>query len=596
MQNPDRETHRTDDLSPYPAEKAAEPAAPDPAREAPPDGTDRASAGTGRSPQSEHEGRSSDHRAVLVAAASALVLLLAAVLVLWWRPWRTPAADHLEEARARSAAGALEIYLRAGAGAGSADRTMRRGDLHDAVLRFYADRSFAPAWIEPSVQAAGGAPPIARLVPIEDRFEELLAALDHAPDEGLESGDYRMDRLVALLDRARQPAVTTRTLLDLDVTATEELFAYAKDLATGRVEPSRVDPTWALAPPKLDLPAALEPAFAGGGRGRLSRRLEDLAPPHPQYRELREELASLHERAAHADGPEEASRRGAVAGRIRTIELNMERWRWLPRDLGDPHLEVNVAGFRLRVVAGGKTVLTMPVVVGKRSWKTPFFHDRLESIVLNPRWNVPESIAVEDILPKVLEDPDYLAEHRFEVLPADATGGDRAERPIDSRSIDWATVPTEPFPYRFRQGPGPSNALGRVKFLFPNSFNVYLHDTPADAAFARSDRALSHGCIRLARPFDLAVYLLRDRPEWSRAHIRDAVRSGERTWIEVPDGPPVYILYWTAVVGDGGELHVYDDPYGVDTALDDALRAVSRREGGHVADPEAGAPRRIAER
>ena len=209
---------------------------------------------------------------------------------------------------------------------------------------------------------------------------------------------------------------------------------------------------------------------------------------------------------------------------------------------------------------------------------------------------MPESIAVEDILPKVLADPDYLAEHRFEVLPADATGGDRAERPVDSRSIDWATVPTEPFPYRFRQGPGPSNALGRIKFLFPNSFNVYLHDTPADAAFARSDRALSHGCIRLARPFDLAVYLLRNQPEWSRAHILDAVRTGERTWIEVPGGPPVYILYWTAVVGDGGKLHVYDDPYGVDTALDEALHAVSRRDGGHAADPEAAAPQRIAER
>ena len=437
-------------------------------------------------------------------------------------------------------------------------------------------------------------------MPIEPRIQELLLALDHAPDDGLRTEDYRLGRLGALLDAARRPVVPMRTLLDLDVTATEELMAFASDLATGRIEPARVDPAWALTPPEIDLAAALGPALAVDGEDeandRIRRRLEQLAPPNPQYRALREQLAALRERAARTGRPAEASRSGTLAGRIRTVELNMERWRWLPRDLGDPHLEVNVAGFRLRAVEGGRTVLTMPVVVGKRSWKTPFFHDQLEKIVLNPRWNVPESIAVEDVLPKVLEDTDYLADHRFEVLPASTRGGEAAEQPIDPRSVDWTSVPTDPFPYRFRQGAGPGNALGQIKFLFPNSFNVYLHDTPADSAFSRSDRALSHGCIRLARPFDLAVYLLRDEPEWSRGHILQVVESGERTWIDVPSRPPVYILYWTAVVGDDGKLQLYDDPYGVDTTLAAALDASSRGDRIEDIGRSSEEPRRVAAR
>jgi len=599
MQNPDPETSRTDDVS---APRAEVHRAPEPPRTAPPYGGSGVSEGPDQPPEAdrrpETDGHRTDRRAVLIAAAAALVLLLATTLVVLWRPRKAPAADHLEETRARAAAGALEIYLQAATDTGSAGRETPRADLHDAVLRFYEDRGFAPAWIEPSVGEENGAPPVARLAPIEWRLQELLATLDHAADEGLRASDYRRGRLGTLLDRARRPPVEISTLLDLDVTATEELFTYAQDLATGRIEPARVDPTWALAPPQVDLPTALEPAFTGEGRGQLRRRLEDLAPPHPQYRALRERLARLRERKADADGPLAASRPPSPGtdGTLRTLELNMERWRWLPRDLGDPHLEVNVAGYRLRVVADGHTALTMPVVVGKRSWKTPFFHDRVEEIILNPRWNVPESIAVEDILPKVLEDPHYLASHRFEVLPADAAGGDEAETPIDPRSIDWATVPTEPFPYRFRQGPGADNALGRIKFLFPNSFNIYLHDTPADAAFARSDRALSHGCIRLSRPFDLAVYLLRDEPAWTRQKILDAVNTGQRTGIGLPGRPPVYILYWTAVVGADGKLHFYDDPYGVDTALGDALDAIPQRDGTHDTETEPGAAHQIAER
>jgi len=612
MQTQDPETPRGDERSPVPAraertdDPAAETARPEPSRGASGEPPQELGSGepaeTGRPEPSDGvadsatDHRRSDHPMAIALAAGGLILLLAVVCALWWKPWSTPSSDHLGEAESRAAADALEIYLQPGDRGALYGRETPRAELHDAVLAFYKARDFAPAWIEPTTEPSDGSPSVVRLAPIEPRIQELLLVLDHAPDDGLRTEDYRLGHLGALLDRTRRPMVEIRSLLDLDVTATEELFAFGRDLATGRVEPSEIDPSWALTPPTVDLAAALGPAFTTEDRGSIRRRLEDLAPPHPQYRALREQLAALREQAARTGRTAEASRSRTLAGRIRTVELNMERWRWLPRDLGDPHVEVNVAGFRLRVVEGDHTVLTMPVVVGKRSWKTPFFHDRLEKIVLNPRWNVPESIAVKDVLPKVLNDSDYLSDHRFEVLPADARGGEAAEQAIDPGSVDWASVPTNPFPYRFRQGAGPGNALGRIKFLFPNSFSVYLHDTPADALFNRADRALSHGCIRLSRPFDLADYLLRDAPEWSRDHILRVVKSGQRTWIDVPNRPPVYILYWTAVVGDDGELQLHDDPYGVDTTLAAALDATSGGDRIDGTDRPREEPNRIAAR
>lgn len=258
--------------------------------------------------------------------------------------------------------------------------------------------------------------------------------------------------------------------------------------------------------------------------------------------------------------------------RAQQIALNMERWRWLPSSLGDPHIRVNIAAYQLDVYEGERRVMNMPVIVGKEGWSTPFFNDAIDHVMLNPNWDVPRSIAIEDILPKVREDPSYLYENNFVVLD----GWDEDATRIDPATIDWYAVSAEDFPYRFRQLPGSDNALGRIKFMFPNQFAVYLHDTPDEHLFESRQRALSHGCIRVARPLDLADYLFRDDPAWDRARFAQAIASGRHMRVDLPAPVPVYLLYWTAFVDDQGRMQLRPDIYGVDEAQS---RALTKREG-----------------
>jgi murein L,D-transpeptidase YcbB/YkuD len=235
-----------------------------------------------------------------------------------------------------------------------------------------------------------------------------------------------------------------------------------------------------------------------------------------------------------------------VQRRIRQIQLNLERWRWLPSSLGDRYVYVNVPEFRMELVEGGRKAIDMAVVVGKQQSQTPVFSDRMEYVELNPEWNVPPSIAREEILPKLASDPGYLARNDMEFVGSDGNT-------------------------RIRQRPGPDNPLGQIKFMFPNEFDVYLHDTPADHLFSRAERGFSHGCIRLERPVQLAEYLFKDDPNWSGARIREAIVSGEQKSIKLPQKIPVHILYFTAWVEDDGTIHFRQDLYGHDTRLDAAL-------------------------
>lgn len=253
--------------------------------------------------------------------------------------------------------------------------------------------------------------------------------------------------------------------------------------------------------------------------------------------------------------------------RVRQIELNMERWRWLPQDLGDRHLLVNIAGFDLDVVAGGTTVLSMRVIVGRDYRRTPVFSDRVTYLVFSPYWHVPPSIAVQDILPALKKDPHYLEKKNVRVF----RGSGSDVREVDSRSIDWTKVGPSSFNYSFRQDPGPDNALGHVKFMFPNKFNVYLHDTPARELFHKTERAFSSGCIRIEKPGDLAELLLRDDPTWDRQRVRSAMGAGVEQTVRLRVPVPIHVLYWTAWVGEDGLLHFRKDIYGRDRRLDEAL-------------------------
>ena len=229
--------------------------------------------------------------------------------------------------------------------------------------------------------------------------------------------------------------------------------------------------------------------------------------------------------------------------RLRTLLVNMERLRWMPGALKQPYLSINIPDYKLELIEQDSVAMEMAVVVGSAADRTVIFNDTITYLVLNPGWTLPESIVKNEILPELAKNQDLLEEKNMEI-----TGG-TAELPI------------------IRQRPGDDNALGRVKFMFPNSYSIYLHDTPAKSLFGRNERALSHGCIRLSRPMDLAYYLLDGDENWPREKIEAALDSTEEVQIGLKKKLPVSITYFTAWVTDGGVLHFRNDVYGHDRQL-----------------------------
>ena len=502
-----------------------------------------------------------------------------------------------------------------------------------ARLDFYVRREFRPAWVDADLRA------------------RLVEALAGAGAHGLDPLDYEVPELRRRLARFADAEGEER--LATEVALTDAFLRHASHLVSGRVRPADLDIEWHLDPRRKDLAAALERA---AGTGDFEAVLATLVPPHEEYGRLRRALARyrqidrdggwpavpegpalepgdpadpqrllrLRERLSAESG--EAALASAATGerrygedlaarvadfqrrhgiepdgvlgaetvrelnvpasaRIRRLVLNLERWRWVPDELGARHLRVNVPSFRLELHERERVALGMKVVVGKEGWGTPFFHDRMTHVIVNPEWNVPASIAAEDVLPKVREDPAWLQRERFVVL--DARG--EPPREIDPASIDWKRVEAGDRSLRFRQKPGPGNSLGRLKFVLPNRFGIYLHDTPAKRLFEEVDRAFSHGCIRVEKPLALAAALL---PDWDRSRLREAVEAGRSRRIDLPEPLPVYILYWTASVGEAGEIRFDQDLYGVDENLDRALRAREGRgySASSISSPISSAP------
>jgi murein L,D-transpeptidase YcbB/YkuD len=221
----------------------------------------------------------------------------------------------------------------------------------------------------------------------------------------------------------------------------------------------------------------------------------------------------------------------------------------------------------LRVVENDHPVLEMRVVVGKDFSRTPMFNDEISYLVLNPNWNIPASIATDEILPAVQEDESYLQKNNIRVFENETNQA----KEIDPMQVNWASMSPEDFQYSFRQDPGPENPVGHVKFMCPNQFNVYLHDTPSNQLFSARERAFSHGCIRVEKPVDLAVYLLRDEG-WDVARVESEFKTADNTSVKVPEPIPVRILYWTAFSDDRGVLQFRDDVYEFDQLLDRAVR------------------------
>jgi murein L,D-transpeptidase YcbB/YkuD len=252
-----------------------------------------------------------------------------------------------------------------------------------------------------------------------------------------------------------------------------------------------------------------------------------------------------------------------VEDRIDQIRVNLERARWVLDDLEDDFVIVNIAGFRAYLYRDRKPVWSTRVVVGKTYHKTPVFRSEMKYVVFNPTWTVPYSIATKEMLPRIRRDPTYLASRNFDVK-------DRDGNLIDPDDVNWSQVTRRNFAYTFVQRPGIANALGEIKFIFPNQYSVYLHDTPSKSLFAKAERTFSHGCIRVERPFDFADALL--QPDgWDQPKIQAERETRKTRTVFLSKPLPVLLLYWSAEVGEDGQIHFYDDVYERDQKIRAAL-------------------------
>ena len=459
-----------------------------------------------------------------------------------------------------------------------------RAEAWTDLRAFYTARQHAPAWVD-------------RRRPT-DRAAAAIQVLNTAPQHGLDPATYGAADLLARGQAVeaidKESPERLEQLAEFDARLTAGMLSFGRDVAIGsnRAKTKRQAPDYVAALAKaIDDPATW---------------VEAVRPRHPEYAALQKALDGLiGQRAkggwqAVAAKPDEAAlRQRLTAGghlqesgdlvaaiksfqelhalpatgvadaatiaamnvpidtRIRQVALNLQRWRLLPDDLGERHFIVNVPYFHLIAREGGKPVMDIRVVVGKPGNNTPIFSDEMESVVFSPYWNIPESIAQGETLPSIARDPSFLARQNIEIMRT--SGGEK----VDPSEVDWDN-PEALKGFAFRQRPGAGNALGHVKFLFPNAHNVYLHDTPADKLFGRTTRAFSHGCVRVEEPETLAKYVLRDYPEWDEASIFAAMKSGVEKHVKLKQKIPVHIVYFTAWVDANGGLHFQPDIYGYD--------------------------------
>lgn len=306
-------------------------------------------------------------------------------------------------------------------------------------------------------------------------------------------------------------------------------------------------------------------------RSRLAAEVPLPATPDPwQYDDPVEAAVAAFQRryGLETDGVVGARTLAAmnlpVAARIDQIRVNLDRARWVLERPARDYLLVNIAGFRAFLMRGDAIHWETRVVVGQPYRRTPVFRSRILYLVFNPTWTVPPVILKNDVIPEAIADPAAVTRRDLQVVAADGSA-------VAPQEVDWARYRSGGLPYQLVQPPGPGNALGRVKFILPNPYNVYLHDTPARELFRSADRSFSSGCIRVERPLELAALLLDEDPDWGPAEIEAAVATGLTRTVFLPRPVPVMILYWTAGMGPDGGFGFYPDVYERDAAV---LRAL----------------------
>lgn len=483
------------------------------------------------------------------------------------------------------------------------------------LLQFYDERGFQPVWSD----AYGPSPDVEDFLEVirfayreglnpEDyqlnKIEEMLSDL-YATQSGLEPYDVAK-------------------LAVLDITLTQAFFLYASHMVDGRVDHQNIYPDWVVNERSADLTAVLNNALESK---EMQKTLADLAPPYPRYAGLKEKLIKYQAIAESGGWPQvpggpklQRGSRGKrvvilrqrliasgdltsttqekshvfdhdlesavrkfqkrhglkddgrvgkltlkdinvpVETRIRQIALNMDRLRWLSDDMGRDYIFVNIADFSLEVMEDELPVMAMRIIAGKDEQRSCILSAKMTYLELNPFWRVPDSIAAKEILPQIKKERGYLGQKNIKVFK---DWKDNAKE-IDPTLINWSRVRANNLGYKFRQEPGPSNPLGRIKFIFPNECEIYLHDTPARHLFGRTRRDLSHGCIRVEKPVELATYLLRNKEKWIQKKILTEIKRGKRQVVMLPEPVNVHIFYGTVWVDRDGVLQFRNDIYHAD--------------------------------
>ncbi len=493
---------------------------------------------------------------------------------------------------------------------------IRVGDIYlygqDTIIKYYIQREYSPVWADPVNR------------------RDYLEIIEGSKDDGLMPEDYHLEKIRSLMDLG--DAMDPYNEAQLDLLMSDGMILYAHHMNFGKVSQANLRGSWKV--PDTPLPGnAVQLVLNALKKHQLKELAQKFGPQHfmyvhlknglKKYREIAtaggwpqvpegdalkkdmtdERVAVMRERlriegdltAADPEDPnyfdeplEEAVKsfqfrhnlnQDGVAGkktiermnipvedRVDMIRLNMERARWVMNELEDDFLVVNIAGFNIRRVTNQQIVYYSPVIVGKKYHESPIFKATMKYFVINPTWTVPYSIATKETLPKLKKDPGYLDQHNMIIM-------DRSGNKLDPYSIDFSQYSGGNFPFTVRQEPGPSNALGEVKFIFPNPFNVYVHDTPARGLFSREERAFSHGCIRLQKKWELLLSLTDDPDEWNMDRINEILASGETTTVYLDNPIDILILYWTAGADLEDRIYFDEDVYNRD---DEVLRALDR--------------------
>lgn len=444
---------------------------------------------------------------------------------------------------------------------GSPPSSLRKSE-QDALINYYAISDQGLLWVDENGLSVRG--------------RAIIAEIKKADEYGLRASDYPLPNLDGFNSN---DAKAINQLADAEIAISYAVLDYARDARGGRIDPQslskNLDPT-------LTLPDPSEVIRSIAIRSDPAAYLRSFQPDHPQFEALRRKLIEL--RGNDSDG----KKAGANTARIRAILLNMERWRWLPNDLGPFYVNVNVPEFVLRVVDEGKVIHTARVVVGKRDKQTPIFSNEMQEVVFNPVWNVPTSIKTEEILPWVNSGGGFFGggystaifeRHNLHIK----YGG----REVDPRSIDWGRVDIRNM--EIYQPPGPGNVLGRVKFVFPNKHDVYMHDTTEKNYYGQPYRAESHGCMRVQNPDQLAFVLLKHDQGWTEARVASAIRGSGDNHVGLQQKIPVYISYFTLRVNDDGSISTFGDLYGHDARMIAALNKKNVGFGAPTNDNKAAA-------